>query len=133
MLIQNDDDTFTGGPLDVILIYHNIGEGTFHPVFYEERPLPGPVSDLKDESIVRLMSRMHHTVGFKSLEEAQENVRTDMRLKIILPDTNVAIERALPWDGELGDVWIVQNWRREGHEQSFAEANLVPLEADTAG
>ena len=127
MLIPNEDRTYTGGPLDVILIYHNIDKGTFHPVFYEEYPMPGPVSDVKDETMVRLRSKMHHTVGFATLEEAQENVRAEMRLQISLPDANIAIERALPWSGNLDDVWLVHNWRREGNERTFAEVNLIPV------
>lgn len=129
MLIPNEDGSYTGGPLDVILIYHNIGAGTFHPVFYEEHPMPGRVLDVKDEAVIRLKSKIHHTVGFGTLEEAQDNVRAEMRSQITLPDTNIAIERALPWDGALGDVWLVQNWRQKGDERNFAEVNLVPVEA----
>ena len=125
MLIPNSDGTCTGGPLDVILIYHNIDAGTFHPVFYEEHPMPGAVLDVGDEVTVRLMSKMHHTVGFATLEEAQENVRTGLSTQIILNDTNVATEHAIPWNGEIGHVWIVQNWRRTGAERNFAEVNSV--------
>ena len=126
MLIENGDGTYTGGLLDVILIYHNINEGTFHPVFYEESPLPGPLQDIGDVSMVRLKSNMHHTEGFATLEAAQENVRTDLRIKILLPDDNIAIEQAIPWDGMAGGVQIVQNWRQQGNERTFSEVNLVP-------
>ena len=125
MLIANGDGTYSAGALDVIMIYHNVDAGTFHPVFYEESPMPGPVPDHGDVTVVRLKSSLHRTTGFDSLEEAQENVRNEMRLKFILPGANVAIEKAIPWDGELGDVKVVQNWCREGNHRTFAEVNLA--------
>ena len=124
MLIPHGDGTYIGGPLDVIMIYHNVAKGTFHPVFYEEKSMPGPIRDYNEIDAVRLKSNMHHTEGFKTFEEAQANVRDVFSKQIVLPPSNVAIERAVNWDGQNGDVWIVQNWRKEGAERPFAEVNF---------
>jgi hypothetical protein len=125
MLIDNGDGTYTAGPLDVMFIYHHVGAGTYHPAFYEERPMPGPVAPHDELEFVRLFSKMHHTQGAPTLEEAQQ-LLVEMRGKIKVDDLNVESETPIPWSGELGDVMLVLNWRKKGAETAFSP-HLAPL------
>jgi hypothetical protein len=124
MLIDKGDGTYAAGPLDVIFIYHHVEAGTFHPVFYEEHPMPGPVGPYNELEFVRLFSKMHHTRGAPTLEGAQE-LLAEMRTTIKVEDHNVESEHPMPWDGELGDVMIVPNWRKKGAERSFSSLVTV--------
>lgn len=121
MFIKSADGACTSGPLDVILIYHNVNEGTFHPAVYMEAPMPGPVPDVGEASFVRLRSRMHHTAGFASLEEAQENIRTELQPRLGIRGDNIIYDPPFPWDGTIGDTLIVQNWRKSGHERPLSD------------
>lgn len=109
MLIENGDGTFTGGPLDVLCILHDVEAETYHVAFFEEKPLPGPVPDLQDTKVVRLKSKMHHTLGAGDLCGAFEHL-AEMREKIQVPDENVWREPR-DWDGQLGVVIVANNWR----------------------
>lgn len=111
-----------GGPLDAILIYHNVNEGTFHPAFYRERPMCGTEAT---PGVVRLFSAMHHTTGFATLAEAQEHVRVSMQPHLGVPDRNVVLDPAYPWDGQLGDVILTQNWLAMGPDVTFRDVNIV--------
>lgn len=113
MLISNGDDTFLAGPLDVICILNDETTGRFHPAFFEENPLPGPVVNVDQTSVVRLKSKMHHTVGFEKLEDAVKNVSDDLGAKIKVPVTNICLEPIM-WDGHIGIVWICSNWLNSG-------------------
>ena len=119
MLIGNGDGTFLCGPWDVIVIYQHHTDGTFHPAFYQESPMPGAGGD-GVENLIRLKSKMHHTDGFATLEEAQASAR-DLQAKLGLSDDNVVLDLLVPWDGEIGDVMIVQNWRRADAERPFRD------------
>jgi hypothetical protein len=121
MFIPNGDGTYTGGLLDVILIYHNVGEDTFHPAVYIEAPMPGPIQDAGDLSIVRLRSQMHHTTGLPSLKAAQENIRTELQPQLGVEDGNIVFDPPFPWDGRVGDVMVMSNWRRRGAEVPFRD------------
>jgi len=118
MLIANGDGTYIGGPLDVWCILHNVKEGTYHAAFFEEKPMPGPVPDWQDVKVVRLKSKMHHTEGVPTLEEALA------QLDEVVPKVEVHPENVWrdpkPWDGEIGIVWAVPNWRiaQDGQEPS---------------
>jgi hypothetical protein len=114
------------GPLDAIFIYHNIEGDTYHPVYYRERPMPGPIQPHDELSIVRLASHMHHTVGAETLEEAKQML-ADMREQVAIDDLNVDSEHPVPWNGELGDIMVVPNWRKRGEERPFATL-LEPVE-----
>lgn len=109
MMIQNDDGTFTAGPLDVLCILHVEKDGRFYPAFVEERPLPGPVPDPKDMTFARLKSKMSHTSGFATLEEAKVSLREDLAKK--LSCLNV-LEEPILWDGiPFACIWPV----KDGH------------------
>lgn len=111
MMVNNGNGTFTAGPLDVLLILHDVGNDTYHPAFFEEAPMPGPVPDYWEVSVVRLKSKMHHTEGAKTLEEAQK-LFDELAEKIELPEENRWRDKARDWDGQLGIVFVEQNWRR---------------------
>ncbi|MFY9227909.1 MAG: hypothetical protein WAO28_01085 [Candidatus Microsaccharimonas sp.] len=124
MLIPKGDGTFTSGPLDIILIYHNVEADTFHPAFYREHGMPGPPELASEQDFVRLMSDKHHTDGLPTLEEAQEFVRTTMQPTFGVPDRNIVLDPPYPWHGQIGDVMIVQNWLKVGPDATFREVNV---------
>ena len=59
-------------------------------------PLPGPPSTSKP---VRHKSKMHHTTGFDTREEAVASV-DEKRFKDQFGDFKRAFEEDIPWDGE---------------------------------
>jgi hypothetical protein len=118
MRIANADGTVTGGPLDVIMLYHHEKAGTYHPVIYVEAPMPGPVPPFDLVEIVRLKSDQHHTEGSPTLEGGWQ-LLAELRAIFIIPDQNVYTDQPVPWNGEIGDVMIVPNWRKRGEERSF--------------
>lgn len=122
MLIANEDGTFTAGPLDVICILKDEKTGRFHPAFFEESPFPGPVDSVDKTDVVRLKSMMHHTAGFATLEDAQQNISKDLGVKIKTPETNVCRE-PISWDGWTGIVWICYNWIKRG--ETFSEEAIA--------
>lgn len=111
MMIGNGDGTFTGGPLDVLLVLHDTKTGRFHPAFLEEKPMPGPVPEVADTHVVRLTSRMHHTEGFPTLEEGLKGLK-ELAEKIHLPPENTW-EKPREWDGEYPITMLVDNWRKK--------------------
>jgi len=115
MLLDNGDGTFTGGPLDVLCILHGRTTGRFHVAFFEEKPFPGPAPPVGGTGPVRLKSKAHHTQGNASLAEALGELH-EMSTKIQLPEENVWAETAMPWEGEVGIVWVVPDWRTVGQE-----------------
>lgn len=114
MLIPKSGGGFTGGVLDFICILQS-SAGRFHPAFVEEKPMPGPVTNADEMDFVRAKSKMHHTTGFATMQEAVEDVRTEMRSKIDLPDANVAIDRPVAWDEQqMIFTMMLPNWTRDG-------------------
>jgi hypothetical protein len=123
MLLDNGDKTFTAGSLDVICILKDVTTGRFHVAFFEEHPMPGPVTSVKDTKFVRLMSKYHHTEGADTIEGAKEQLK-EMRAKFLIRDENVS-EEPIDWNGELGIVWISPNWLNvEGG--TFQSVNMKP-------
>lgn len=110
MLIENGDGTYTGGPLDVLVILYDVNTKRFHAAFFEERLFPGPTPSVEETRSVRLVSKMHHTGGSETLHGAQRHF-DELTAKILLPDSNVVRDRAFPWGGEQGVVWLLGNWR----------------------
>jgi hypothetical protein len=110
MLLNNGNGTFTGGPLDAIMILHNIDRGTYHAAFFEEHPLPGPVLDVEKTKLVRLQSRFHHTEGSLTFEGAVQHVK-ELAEKITLPKENIFKDKPREWDGKIGITYLVDNWR----------------------
>lgn len=110
MLLRHDDDTFTGGPLDVLCILKDINTGRFHAAFFEEKPMPGPVKPVHETEVVRLKSTMHHTEGSDTLEGALVHLN-ELSVQIQLPEENVWKD-PIDWDGQPA-VWLKPNWRKE--------------------
>jgi hypothetical protein len=108
MLIDNGDGSYMTGPLDVLCILHDQTTGRFHPAFFEEAPFPGPRPDLEDLKVVRLKSKMHHTEGAATLEEAMP-LLDELAGRIRVRTTNIWRDPR-PWDGQLAVVWLLANW-----------------------
>lgn len=108
MLIEKSDGsgTYLGGPADVAMIVQ-IGE-RFHVCFLEEYPLPGQSQPVEELAVIKLKSKMHHTVGAATLEEAQAQL-DDLRTKIELPDANIIRDRAIAMNDPVS-VMFLPNW-----------------------
>jgi hypothetical protein len=130
MMIRNGNGTYTAGPLDVIVILHDVSRGSYHVCFFEEYPMPGPVRDIETDQVVRLKSKMHHTTGSRGFEGAQRQL-DEMRSQIELPDSNVVRDQAYPWNGEPGIVWLTSNWR--SRQQVFGDVFSAREPASAAG
>ena len=111
MLIDNGDGTHTGGPLDMHLVLHDVTTDRFHPAFFEEHPMPGLVLPSEEVETIRLKSKMHHTEGFATKEEAIANMKDDLAQKIQLLPLNV-VEEPVEWDGQVGIVLLATNPQR---------------------
>jgi len=110
MLIQNMDmKSYTGGPFDILCILRDVDTGRYHVCFFEEHPVP--YQDLETRC-VRLKSKMHHTIGAATFDEAKDHMK-EMREKIILCDNNVSI-KPIGWDGQTRLVWLVDDWHEKG-------------------
>jgi hypothetical protein len=125
LLFGNGDGMLAAGPLDVVLIYHHVEAGTYHPAIYLDRPMPGPVVPYDEREMVRLRSDQHHTEGAPTLEAAKALV-AELRLQLKVEDSNVDVDHPLPWDGRLGDVLIVPNWRKRGAGRTFSSVLANP-------
>lgn len=109
MLIRNEDGTYITGPFDVWYILHDVTTGRYHAAFFEEKPFPGAIPPAKEAQLIRLRSRFHHTEGADDLEGALKHI-DEMLLKIPVLAENVWRE-PMAWDGEIGFVTVVNNWR----------------------
>lgn len=81
----------------IIGMLHNTKDNRWHPIVFEEKPLPG------DTPAVRYKSKMHHTTGFKSRDAALENARTEcfdaVRNNSFGDDPRFCLEKDFEWDG----------------------------------
>lgn len=112
MLIEQGDGTAIGGPLDVICLLQDVNTGRFHPCFIEEYPLPGPIKDSTAPGPVRLKSRMHHSAGADTLEGGLKLLE-ELTKMIFLEPGNV-LREPVRWNGVIGFVLVMDNWRAEG-------------------
>lgn len=112
MLIEKQGGgAFIGGPLDFICILHGNQQGRYHPCFVEEKPLPGPVPSVEETDRVQVKSKMHHTQGFATFEEAVKDAQTGLVDKIELPEGNIALDRAIPCnEQEMAFTMLLPNW-----------------------
>lgn len=104
-----DDGTYVAGPADILCIL-KLPAGTFHVAFFEEHPMPGPIRPIDELDVLRLKSKAHHTIGGKTLEEAQIHL-SEMRAKIKLPDENVVGDKEIEVIDSV-NVWILPNWKK---------------------
>ena len=73
----------------------NTKEDKYHPIVFEESPLPGPPSDNK---IVRHKSKMHHTSGFDTRQEALDSI--DKMMETEPMKKHLDEDKDFDWDGE---------------------------------
>jgi len=107
MIIENKEKgTVTVGPLDVVVIL-KIGD-RYHVCFAEEKPLPGPVKPAKETTVVRLKSKMHHTPGTDTFEQAQVEIDKMLEKMVIIAD-NIFRKEAIEVDEPVFTV-ITSNW-----------------------
>lgn len=82
----------------LIMILHNLANGTYHPIWYTEKFFPGPGPN----PMIRYKSKGHHTNGFPSFEEATSSANDE--LKPIVEDQGYQVvmetEGVLEWNGE---------------------------------
>lgn len=99
------------GALDAIIILHNVDTDTYHASYFVEAPMPGPVVPVDQLEIVRLKSRMHHTRGAATLAAARVHA-IDLGARVEMDERNI-FDEPMEWDGELGLVIVVPNWRKQ--------------------
>lgn len=117
MMLDNGDRTITAGPLDVICILQDEDTERYHVAFFEEYMFPGEIAPVEEVTCVRLKSKMHHTPGVATIEEAQVEL-AKLREGITIDDANVS-DKPILWNGVIGHIWIYPNWKRLG--QTFSD------------
>lgn len=110
MLIDNGNNTFTAGGLDMLCILHDVNTDKYHAAFFEESSLPGKIKSIEETDFVRLKSKIHHTSGSDTLDGALIHLK-DLSEKIVVPDENV-FKQPIEWDGTIGMVLLWENWRK---------------------
>lgn len=81
-----------------ILILHDPKTGAYHAALFQEAPFPGPAETrYRHPRVMRLRSRMHHTVGAMSLEGAQAHA-DELASKI--PDAKLFRDWVEPFDSK---------------------------------
>lgn len=107
MILSNGNGTFTCGPYDIMLTLYDVNNKTYHPALFEEYPMPG---DIQPKSGFRLKAKFHHTIGATSLD-ASQILFDEMASKFLLSKENYFRDKILDWDGELGIVIMLPNWK----------------------
>ncbi len=125
MLIAKGDGTHLVGPADLVCILHDHSTNRYHVAFFEESPLPGPVKPLDQMGFLRLKSKMHHTGGAPTLQEAEQHV-VELRKTLDILDSSVLLE-PLDWDGQMGLCLISTNWLREKRAVRMTDLGVQPV------
>jgi len=81
----------------IVAILHNTKTNRYHPVFFAESPLPGPHYDGKP---IRHKSKMHHTTGLDTREEALVYIDSSPTIKEHMPNLKKCLDTDIEWDGE---------------------------------
>jgi hypothetical protein len=83
----------------IIGILHNTALNRWHPIVFLEDPLSGPPTEDKP---VRHKSKMHHTGGFPTREEAIADIpNLEERCKqVFVGEVGKALAEDMPWDGQ---------------------------------
>jgi hypothetical protein len=76
----------------IMAMLHNTKDERWHPILFEERPLPG-----NPENLVRHKSRGHHTTGFPTRDEAMAWARGEADR---IEGLRFCLDKDFPWDGE---------------------------------
>lgn len=83
----------------VIAMLHNETNDRWHPIVFQEAPLPGSYDPDRPR---RWKSKMHHTTGFATKEEAEADAGNDLRPRVealALGPVTVLTEEVFSWDG----------------------------------
>lgn len=80
----------------IVAMLFNQKTNKWHPILFEERPLPGPITK---DTPVRHKSFGHHTIGFETREAALHNIETDESIKNQCPTIKKCLDEDIPWDG----------------------------------
>ena len=83
----------------IIALLHNTKLNRWHPILFQESPLPGPPSPDKP---VRHKSVGHHTSGFETKDEAvaEASKMVDQLAPSAIGRVQLALTPQIPWDGE---------------------------------
>jgi len=109
MLIYKVEKSMYAGNLDVICIIQLLPEGRFHTMVLCENPLPGPIIPTDQLEFIRLKSKMHHTTGFSTLEEAIKNIKFDLLERIDILEDNVILDHYYITENYHATL-ILPNW-----------------------
>lgn len=83
----------------VIALIHNVTGNSWHPVVFTESPMPGPPEPGKP---IRHKSKMHHTIGFGTREEAELNATNDLLPRVreqFIGEPQLKLDHVFEWDG----------------------------------
>jgi hypothetical protein len=90
-----------------IALLHNTKQDSYHPIVFNERPLPGVSREKSDleEIAGRYKSYGHHTTGFASRELALVDIRDNLVERVRANSAGevkffLAPDQLIPWDGE---------------------------------
>lgn len=90
----------------IIQILHNIKRDTYHPIVYVSDLVPEKVNE-----VTRYKSKMHHTSGFETLDEALEDIVTlEENVKehlYYVSEVIKEIKEVFIWDGEDDPVGTI--------------------------
>ena len=81
----------------IVGIVHNHKLDTYHPIVFVEHPLPGNPEDL-----IRHKSKMHHTTGFPTRDEALANIDSELipnLQTVAIGPVKKALAMDFRWDG----------------------------------
>lgn len=85
----------------IISLIKNTTANTWHTIVFVESPLPGSAETL-EKVPVRHKSKMHHTTGFSSREEAVGSI-PDLQARlatVAVGPIETKLEREFEWDGD---------------------------------
>lgn len=78
----------------IIALLLNTKTNRWHPIVFVESPLPGPHTPDKP---IRHKSKMHHTGGFDTREEAEAEAKNEIAPKLEI--VRLELETVFEWDG----------------------------------
>lgn len=83
----------------VIAMLHDETNDRWHPIVFQEAPLPGSYDPDRPR---RWKSKMHHGAGFATRAEAEADANDSLapRLKELAGGVTLKLEEVFGWDGE---------------------------------
>ncbi len=92
----------------IICLIKNTTAKTWHTIVFVESPLPGSAETLETVPI-RHKSKMHHTTGFGSRDEAIESI-PDLQARletVAIGPIETKLERDFEWDGDGPPAMVI--------------------------